>query len=215
MRLIFLGAPGAGKGTHAVYLGEKYGIPQISTGDILRKAVQDGTELGRQAKAIMDSGALVSDEIIIKLMQERLKQPDCVKGYILDGFPRTLPQAAGLDQMLADQGIQLVLFFDVAEKIVIQRLTSRRTCAKCARIFNMISDAPPADMICPTCGGGIIQRDDDKEATVLNRLKVYEEKTAPLKHYYEQQGKLTSLNGDLPLDRIRREMDALLTPYKK
>ncbi len=214
MRLIFLGAPGAGKGTQAAYLCDKYGIPQISTGDILRKAVQDGTELGKQAKAIMESGALVSDDIIIKLVQARLGQPDCTKGYILDGFPRTLPQAAGLDAMLADKGIQLVLFFDVAEKIIIQRLTSRRTCSKCARIFNMITDAPPADMICPTCGGAVIQREDDKEATVLNRLQVYKEKTAPLKGYYEKQGKLVPLKGDQPLEQTRREMDALLAPYR-
>ncbi|NLP08919.1 adenylate kinase [bacterium] len=212
MRLIFLGAPGAGKGTQAVYLCEKYAIPQISTGDMLRKAVQEGTELGRQAKTIMESGGLVSDEIIIGLMRERLGQPDCGRGYILDGFPRTLAQAAGLDAMLGKEGIQLVLLFDVPEEVILARLTSRRTCSQCGKIFNMISHPPPADLICPDCSGRIIQRDDDTEATVLNRLRVYEEKTAPLKEYYEKQSKLAILRGDAPLDQIRREMDDLVAP---
>ncbi len=212
MRLIFLGAPGAGKGTQAVYLCEKYAIPQISTGDMLRKAVQEGTELGRQAKAIMESGALVSDDIIIGLMRERLAQPDCGRGYILDGFPRTLAQAAGLDAMLGKDGIQLVMLFDVPETIILTRLTSRRTCSRCGKIFNMISNPPPADLVCPDCGGRIIQRDDDTEATVLNRLRVYEEKTAPLKGYYEKQNKLAILRGDASLDRIHREMDDLVAP---
>jgi len=212
MRLIFLGAPGAGKGTQAVYLCEKYAIPQISTGDMLRKAVQDGTELGRQAKAIMESGGLVSDDIIIGLMRERLAQPDCGRGYILDGFPRTLAQAAGLDAMLGKDGIQLVMLFDVPETVILTRLTSRRTCSRCGKIFNMISNPPPADLVCPDCGGRIIQRDDDTEATVLNRLRVYEEKTAPLKGYYEKQNKLAILRGDAPLEQIHREMDDLVAP---
>ncbi|HPN35053.1 MAG TPA: adenylate kinase [bacterium] len=215
MRLIFLGAPGAGKGTQAVYLCEKYAIPQISTGDMLRKAVQDGAELGRQAKAIMESGGLVSDDIIIGLMRERLAQPDCGRGYILDGFPRTLAQAAGLDAMLGKDGIQLVLLFDVPEKVILARLTSRRTCSQCGKIFNMISNPPPADLVCPDCGGRIIQRDDDTEATVLNRLRVYEEKTAPLKGYYEKQNKLAILRGDAPLDQIHREMDDLVAPLAR
>lgn len=212
MRLIFLGAPGAGKGTQAVYLCEKYSIPQISTGDMLRKAVQDGAELGRQAKTIMESGGLVSDDIIIGLMRERLAQPDCGRGYILDGFPRTLAQAAGLDAMLGKDGIQRVLLFDVPEAVILTRLTSRRTCNQCSKIFNMISNPPPADLSCPDCGGRIIQRDDDTEATVRNRLRVYEEKTAPLKGYYEKQNKLAILRGDAPLDQIHREMDDLVAP---
>jgi adenylate kinase len=215
MRLIFLGAPGAGKGTQAVHLVNNYGIPQVSTGDILRKAVQEGTELGRQAKVIMEAGGLVSDEIIMGLVQQRLTQEDCRKGYILDGFPRTLRQASGLDALLADQGIEMVLFFDVPEHVLISRLTSRRTCEKCGRNFNMISDPPPADRLCPSCGGGIIQREDDQEATVMRRLQVYQEKTAPLKSYYEKQQKLKVIRGDLPLGQIHDEMDRLLEPLKR
>jgi adenylate kinase len=214
MRLIFLGAPGAGKGTQASYLCGKYGIPQISTGDILRKAVQEGTELGKQAKSIMEAGALVPDDIIVQMVRERLAQPDCQKGYILDGFPRTIPQAESLDTILGQSGIQLVMLFDVPQSIILQRLTSRRTCGSCNKIFNMISDPPPANLICPACAGTIIQREDDKEATVLNRLKVYEEKTAPLQGYYQKQGKLKVLAGDRPLDETRREMDQLLASLK-
>lgn len=214
MRLIFLGAPGAGKGTQAAYLCEKYGIPQISTGDILRKAVQEGTPLGRQAKSIMEQGALVPDDIIVQMVRERLAQPDCKKGYILDGFPRTIPQAESLDAILGEAGIQLVMLFDVPQSVILQRLTSRRTCATCSKIFNMTSDPPPASMICPACGGTVIQREDDKEATVLNRLKVYDEKTAPLQGYYQTQGKLKVLAGDRPLDETRREMDQLLASLK-
>ena len=215
MRLIFLGAPGAGKGTQAVYLCEKYAIPQVSTGDILRKAVQEGTELGRQAKGIMEAGGLVSDDIIIQLMQERLSQPDCAAGYILDGFPRTLHQAASLDAMLADRGIERVLFFDVPESVILQRLTSRRTCSQCGKNFNLITDPPPADGRCSNCGGGIIQRDDDKEETVRKRLQVYEEKTAPLKAYYQKQQKLIQVSGALPLEEIRRELEVVLKPLER
>jgi len=215
MRLIFLGAPGAGKGTQAVHLVQKYGIPQDSTGDILRKAEQEGTELERKAKVIMEAGGLVSDDIIMGLVQQRLTQEDGRTGYILDGFPRTLRQASDLDALLGGQGIEMVLFFDVPESVLISRLTSRRTCEKCGRNFNMISDPPPADRVCPSCSGGIIQREDDQEATVMNRLRVYQEKTAPLKSYYEKQQKLQVIRGDLPLGQIHDEMDRLLAPLKR
>ncbi|HNW61040.1 MAG TPA: adenylate kinase [bacterium] len=211
MRLVFLGAPGSGKGTQAVWLRDKFGIPQISTGDILRKAVADGTELGRQADAIMKSGALVSDELIIALVRERLSQPDCAPGFILDGFPRTIAQGESLDTMLgASQAIQSAIFFDVSESEIIRRLTSRRTCASCGRIYNIHSDPPPASGLCGSCGGTIIQRKDDSEETVLNRLKVYEEKTAPLKEFYNKQKKLYILRAEQPVDRVRAELDTLI-----
>lgn len=209
MKLIFLGAPGTGKGTQAGYLSEKYGIPQISTGDILRKAVADGTELGKKAKAIMDSGDLVSDDIIIALVEERLKKSDCKPGYILDGFPRTLAQAKELDALLGDDGIDAVIYFDVDESEIIRRLTSRRTCSKCGYNYNMITDPPPPDNTCEKCGGTIIQRDDDKEATVRNRLEVYKEKTEPLKEYYQKQNKLYTINGSQGVESVRKDLVSL------
>lgn len=205
MRFIFLGAPGTGKGTQASVLAEKFGIPQISTGDILRKAVADGTELGRKAKAVMDAGGLVSDDIIIGLIEERLTQPDAQTGYILDGFPRTLQQAVDLDALLsAKPGIDAVISFEVPEDEIVRRLTSRRTCRVCGLNYNMISDPPPADNKCRVCGGEIYQRDDDKEETVRKRLKVYHEKTAPLVEYYRKQNKLFAIDGSQPVDRVRR-----------
>ncbi len=207
MRTIFLGAPGTGKGTQASVLAEKYSIPQISTGDILRQAVKDGTELGKKAKSIMESGGLVSDEIIIGLIEERLEQDDCKNGYILDGFPRTIAQAESLDALLTEaKPIEAVIYFDVPEDEIIKRLTSRRTCNKCGYNYNMITDPPPADNVCKFCGGEVIQRDDDKEDTVRNRLVVYHEKTAPLKSYYEEQGKLKSVDASQQVDKVRVEL---------
>ena len=213
MRTIFLGAPGTGKGTQASVLAEKFSIPQISTGDILRQAVKDGTELGKQAKVIMESGGLVSDDIIMGLIKERLAQPDAKAGYILDGFPRTIAQAENLDVMLKDSGaIEAVIFFDVNEDEIVKRLTSRRTCSKCGYNYNMFTDPPAEDMVCSRCGGQVIQRDDDKEDTVRNRLLVYHEKTAPLKSYYEKQGKLQTIDGNQPVEQVRQ---ALVDVYTK
>ncbi len=207
MRLIFLGAPGTGKGTQASVLSEEYNIPQISTGDILRKAVSEGTELGKKAKSIMESGGLVSDDIIIGLIEQRLNQPDCENGYILDGFPRTIKQAEELDVLLKGKdGIDAVIYFDVAEDEIVRRLTSRRTCSKCGYNYNMITDPPPQDNKCRICGGEVIQRDDDKEETVRNRLKVYREKTEPLKNYYQKQGKLYTLDGSQEVKKVRQDL---------
>ncbi|MBN2412591.1 adenylate kinase [candidate division KSB1 bacterium] len=207
MRTIFLGAPGTGKGTQAAVLAEKFSIPQISTGDILRKAVKDGTELGKKAKIIMESGALVSDDIIIGLIEARLAEPDCVAGYILDGFPRTIAQAESLDNMLKDTSpIEAVIYFDVDEDEIVKRLTSRRTCGQCGYNYNMITDPPPADNVCRICGGTVIQRDDDKEVTVRNRLLVYKEKTEPLKEYYVKQNKLRVIDGNREVKKVREEL---------
>ena len=212
MRVIFLGAPGTGKGTQAVWLSEKFAIPQISTGDILRKAVAEGTELGKAADAVMKSGGLVSDELIVALVRERLEQPDCRPGFILDGFPRTIAQGESLDLMLGrEKAIQSVIFFDVSEAGIVTRLTSRRTCSGCARNYNMISDPPPASGLCESCGGRIIQRPDDSEETVRKRLQVYEEKTAPLKEFYNKQKKLYILRAEQPVERVREELVTLLS----
>ncbi len=207
MRQIYLGAPGTGKGTQASVLAGKYNIPQISTGDILRKAVADGTELGKKAKAIMDSGGLVSDDIIIGLMEERLDQDDCKNGYILDGFPRTIKQAEDLDAMLTGKpGIDAVVYFAVDEDEIVKRITSRRTCTKCGYNHNMIYDPPINGDTCAKCGGTVIQRDDDKEETVRNRLVVYNEKTAPLVEYYKKQGKLYAVDGSQDVEKVRRDI---------
>jgi adenylate kinase len=213
MRTIFLGAPGTGKGTQASVLAKKYGIPQISTGDILRQAAKDGTELGKKAKTIMDSGGLVSDDIIIALIKDRLAQADCVSGYILDGFPRTVPQAESLDKILKDTSpIDGVIYFDVSENEIISRLTSRRTCRQCGQNYNMISDPPPADG-CKVCGGQVVQRDDDKEDTVRNRLVVYNDKTAPLIDFYKAQNKLKSIDGALDVEKVRAEIGAVFKKF--
>ena len=210
MRQIFLGAPGTGKGTQASVLAQKYNIPQISTGDILRKAVADGTELGKKAKVIMESGGLVSDDIIIGLIDERLAQDDCKTGYILDGFPRTIKQAEDLDVMLEGKdGIDAVVYFDVAEDEIVKRLTSRRTCAQCGYNHNMIYDPPVDGDKCAKCGGTVIQRDDDKEKTVRNRLVVYTDKTAPLVDYYKSQNKLYSVDGSQDVEKVRQDIISL------
>jgi len=211
MQLIFLGAPGTGKGTQASNLAERHGIPQISTGDILRKAVQDGTELGKIARSVMESGGLVSDEIIIQLIRERFTQQDCSKGYILDGFPRTIEQAESLDGMLGSRPVSAVIYFDVPEKVIVERLTSRRVCAHCGNVYNVMTNPPPADNFCDKCHGPVIQRDDDREVTVKNRLRVYEEKTAPLKRYYEKQGKLFFIDGSQSVDKVRQDIDKVIT----
>ncbi|MBN1481439.1 adenylate kinase [candidate division KSB1 bacterium] len=216
MRLIFLGAPGTGKGTQASVLAERYHIPQISTGDILRKAVAEGTELGQKAKAIMESGGLVSDDIIIALIEQRLTEDDCKNGYILDGFPRTIKQAEDLDRMLADKnGIDAVIYFDVSEDEIVKRLTSRRTCTQCGYNHNMIYDPPVDGDKCAKCGGTVIQRDDDKEETVRNRLLVYADKTAPLVDYYKNRNKLYVIDGAQDVQKVRQDIVDLYQKLSK
>ena len=212
MRLVLLGAPGAGKGTQAKMLIEKYNIPQISTGDILRKAVADGTPLGKEAKIIMDKGELVTDEIVIGLVKERLAQDDCKNGYILDGFPRTTPQAEELDNVLTAMGspLDVALSVDVAMSELMQRLTGRRTCGGCQQMYNVHFSAPAKEGVCDKCGGELMQRDDDKEATIKNRLDVYEKSTAPLIDYYGKKGILKSVEGVGGIDDIFKKICELL-----
>jgi adenylate kinase len=196
-RVVLLGAPGAGKGTQAKMLIEKYKIPQISTGDILRKAVADGTPLGKEAKVIMDQGGLVSDKIVLGLVEERLKQPDTKNGFILDGFPRNTAQAEALDRILSGNGIPLTiaLNIDVDMNDLLKRLTGRRTCKKCQQMYNIYFSAPKKDGTCDKCGGQLFQRDDDKEATIKKRLEVYQQQTAPLINYYSKKNIMKTVLG--------------------
>lgn len=198
MNIVLLGAPGAGKGTQAAQLVAQYGLCHISTGDILRAAVKNQTPLGVKAKAFMDAGDLVPDQLIIDLMQERIQQPDTEKGVIFDGFPRTTAQADALDQMLTslNRPLDAALLIDVDFEVIIGRLTSRRTCRDCGFI------GTDADAACPKCGGEMYQRDDDNEATVRNRLAVYEKSTAPLIGYYKEAGKLVDIDGDRPVEVV-------------
>ncbi|HHN64722.1 MAG TPA: adenylate kinase [Nitrospirae bacterium] len=204
MRIVLLGAPGAGKGTQAKKLIEKYGIPQISTGDILRKAVADGTPLGKEAKSYMDKGELVPDSVVIGLVKERLSQDDCKKGFILDGFPRNTSQAETLDQVLAEMNmpLQLALSVDVDFDILMKRLTGRRTCKQCNQMYNIYFSPPKKEGVCDKCGGELYQRDDDKEETIKKRLEVYEAQTAPLIDYYEKKGILRRVNGEGDIEEI-------------
>ncbi|MFP5506907.1 MAG: adenylate kinase, partial [Gammaproteobacteria bacterium] len=197
MRIVLLGAPGSGKGTQGKLLEERYRIPQISTGDLLRAAVAAGTPLGRMAKAAMDAGQLVSDEVVLGMIRERLAERDTHNGFILDGFPRNIPQAQALDQMLNEIGkpLELTLLIDVDFDVLMQRLTGRRTCGSCGWACNIYSSPPRVDGICDMCGGNLHHRADDNEETIGNRLRVYESQTAPLIDYYRGQNKLRSVQG--------------------
>lgn len=208
MRLVLLGAPGAGKGTQAKILVEKYGIPQISTGDLLRAAVAAGTALGKEAKSYMDKGELVPDSVVLGMVEERLKQDDCKKGYILDGFPRNTKQAEALDKMLSSLGMSLTaaLSVDVPFDDLMKRLTGRRTCKACGQMYNVYFNAPKKEGVCDKCGGELFQRDDDKEETIKKRLEVYNAQTAPLIDYYGKKGILKSVAGTGSIDDIFKKI---------
>ncbi|NQY26767.1 MAG: adenylate kinase [Piscirickettsiaceae bacterium] len=211
MRTVLLGAPGSGKGTQGVVLSKKYGIPQISTGDLLRAAVTAGSELGKKAKTAMDAGALVSDDIVIGLIRERISQQDAAEGYILDGFPRNIPQAEALDSMLSDlnQPLQGVVLLDVAFEELLQRLTGRRTCKDCGAIYNVHLSPSKVEDHCDACNGDLFQRADDNEETIGNRLNVYQEQTAPLVDYYTKQNKLHSIAGVGVVNNITAAVSAV------
>ncbi len=204
MRLVFLGAPGAGKGTQAKKLVDKYKIPQISTGDILRAAVAAGTPLGKEAKSYMDKGELVPDSVVIGLVKERIAQDDCKNGYILDGFPRNTAQAEVLDKVLAEMKAPLdaAVDVDVDKDILMKRLTGRRTCKGCQQMYNIYFSPPKKEGMCDKCSGELFQRDDDKEGTIKKRLDVYDAQTAPLINYYKKQGILKSVKGMGSIDEI-------------
>lgn len=193
MNLILLGAPGAGKGTQAEVICNAFEIPAISTGNIIREAVKNGTELGEKTKSYLDAGALVPDELVIALVKERLTQPDCQNGFILDGFPRTVPQAEALDKM--EVRIDTVLDIEVADEKIVGRLSGRRVCSGCGASYHLEYKPSKQEGICDSCGADLIQRKDDHPDTVLERLRVYHEQTEPLKDYYSAQGKVTVVYG--------------------
>ena len=198
MNLIFLGAPGAGKGTQAEVVSDELNIPQISTGNILREAAKNGTEYGLKAKAAMDAGALVSDDIVIGILKERIAEDDCKNGFILDGFPRTIPQAEALDKM----GIEInkVIDIEVTDEAIMKRMSGRRVCEKCGASYHMEHKKPAVDGVCDKCAGALVQRKDDHPDTVKARLEVYHKETEPLKDYYEKQGKLSIVEGQATIE---------------
>ncbi len=213
MRLILLGPPGSGKGTQANMLQEKFNIPKISTGDILRAAVEDNTDLGKQAKSFMDKGELVPDEIVIDLIKERIVEPDCEAGYILDGFPRTIVQAEKLGETLVamDREIDLVVDLEVDPEELLIRLAGRSTCKNCGAMFHQTSHPPKAAGVCDECGGKLYQRNDDNKETIVKRLEVYNKETAPLKDFYREQGKLKSIQGRGGMEDIFSKLCDLVT----
>jgi adenylate kinase len=215
MKLILLGAPGAGKGTVAKLLTKMDGSVQISTGDILRGAVQAGTELGKEAEGFMKRGDLVPDSLIMGIMENRLQEPDCKKGFLLDGFPRTIPQAEALKELLAKLGIKLdmAVNIDVARDVILDRLTTRRTCSntECQAIYNVKSNPPKKEGVCDKCGSPVIQREDETEEAISHRLETYNEKTAPLIGFYDKEGLLVTVNAtssEAVIDAIKNKLGA-------
>jgi adenylate kinase len=212
MKLILLGPPGAGKGTQAKLLTEKFSIPQISTGDILRAAVKDGTPMGQKAKAFMNTGGLVPDEVVVGIVRDRLQEEDCNNGFILDGFPRTVAQADALQASLQEMGKDLdrVISLEVDTEALVERLTGRRTCKECGRGYHVKFDSSRVAGICDTCGGTLFQRDDDQEETIRKRLQVYADQTSPLIRYYREAGVLMELDGMQPIRLVQEKLLSLL-----
>jgi adenylate kinase len=205
MKMVFLGPPGAGKGTQAVRVSEKYGIPQISTGAMLREAMAQGTELGLAAKAVVEAGGLVPDDIVVGIVRERLARKDCKRGFILDGFPRTVPQAEALEGFAA---LDLAVNVDSSEEVVVERIAGRRMCRQCGDAVSV--KALKGSAVCPRCGGDMYQRADDNEETVRNRLRVYNEQTKPLIDFYEKRGILVNIDGDREIDDIFGDVVAVI-----
>jgi adenylate kinase len=212
MKLILLGPPGAGKGTQAKMLMEKFSIPQISTGDILRAAVKDGTPMGLKAKEYMNAGGLVPDEVVVGIVRDRLRETDCSNGFILDGFPRTVAQADALQVSLQDMSKELdrVITLAVDSEALVERLTGRRTCKDCGRGYHVKFDPPREVAVCDSCRGPLLQRDDDQEETIRKRLQVYADQTSPLISYYRESGVLLELDGMQPIPQVQEKMLSLL-----
>jgi adenylate kinase len=217
MNLILLGAPGAGKGTQAKLIVSKYNIPQISTGDMLREAVANQTELGMRAKEYMDRGELVPDEVVIGIVEERLSKPDCERGFILDGFPRTLKQAEALDKILERlrKQIDAVINVTLTEEEIIKRIVNRRTCKTCGAVYHLIYNPPKENNRCDRCGGELYQRDDDREETVKERLRVYKAQTEPLIEYYSRKDLVYDVDGTKSIDGVFEEIEGILDGLAK
>lgn len=212
MKIIMLGAPGAGKGTQAKQIADKYSIPHISTGDIFRANIKNGTELGKKAKQYMDQGALVPDELTCDLVMDRIQQDDCENGFVLDGFPRTIPQAEALDAALEkiNEKMDYAIDVDVPDENIVNRMSGRRACLNCGATYHLISIPPKVEGICDRCGSEIVLREDDKPETVQKRLKVYHEQTQPLIDYYKNQGILKSVDGTQPMDEVFKAIVTIL-----
>lgn len=212
MKIIMLGAPGAGKGTQAKMIAKEYGIPHISTGDIFRANIKEGTELGKEAKKYMDAGQLVPDELTVKILLDRVAKDDCKNGYVLDGFPRTIPQAEVLDEALTKLGdkIDFAIDVDVPDENIVRRMGGRRACVTCGATYHIEHVPPKKEGICDTCGSELILRDDDKPETVSNRLKVYHEQTQPLIDFYSKKGVLKSVDGTVDMMDVFAAIKAIL-----
>lgn len=204
MKIIMLGAPGAGKGTQAKMIADKYGVPHISTGDIFRANIKNGTELGMEAKKYMDQGLLVPDELTVKILLDRVAEEDCKEGYLLDGFPRTIPQAEVLDKALTELGdeIDYAINVDVPDENIVKRMSGRRACLSCGSTYHMEHIPPQKEGVCDKCGNELVLRDDDKPETVLNRLEVYHKQTQPLIQFYEEKGVLRTVDGTKPMKEV-------------
>lgn len=212
MKIIMLGAPGAGKGTQAKMIADKYGVPHISTGDIFRANIKNGTELGMEAKKYMDQGLLVPDELTVRILLDRVAQDDCKNGYVLDGFPRTIPQAEVLDSELTKLGdhIDYAINVDVPDENIVKRMSGRRACLTCGATYHIEHVPPKKEGICDVCGSELVLRDDDKPETVKNRLNVYHEQTQPLINFYTEKGVLKTVDGTVPMEEVFAAITAIL-----
>ena len=212
MKIIMLGAPGAGKGTQADMITKKYNVPHISTGDIFRANIKNGTELGKKAKGYMDQGLLVPDSLVVDLVIDRIHQDDCKEGYVLDGFPRTIPQAEALDAALAaeNEEIDAAIDVEVPDDNIVNRMSGRRACLDCGATYHIVSLPPKTEGKCDHCGSDLVLRDDDKPETVLNRLSVYHKETQPLIDYYNQKGKVAEIDGTQDLNAVFADIEKVL-----
>ncbi len=216
MNIVFLGPPGAGKGTQAVDLSRQFGIPHISTGDMLREAIKTGTELGRLARSYIDDGNLVPDQVAVDIIKERLRKEDARAGYILDGFPRTIPQAEMLEELLQEMGTALdrAIYLEASEKVIVERLSGRWICRECGKVFHIVNMPPRADGICDACGGELYQRPDDQPAAIRQRLQVYREKTADLIRWYADRGLLLRVPADIAREETYKKLQEIFSRYK-
>ncbi|MBM7615282.1 adenylate kinase [Alkaliphilus hydrothermalis] len=216
MRIILLGPPGAGKGTQATSIADEFNIPHISTGDIFRYNIKEGTELGKKAKSYMDQGLLVPDEVVVEIVEDRIKQEDCLNGFLLDGFPRTVPQAEALDRVMEKMSVALdnVINIQVDKSVLVERAVGRRICKSCGATYHIKFNPPSKEEQCDKCGGNLYQRDDDNEATVTRRIDVYLNETMPLIEYYSNRGKLTAIDGQQHIDKVFEDIVSVLRSGK-